>query len=94
MMNLKYVIVIAFSVMSLVAFCAFGIDKYKARHDRWRIPESTLLLIAFFGGAIGAYLGMKAFHHKTMHKKFAIVVPLLALIHIAVIFWSIGWIQI
>lgn len=94
MMNLKYVIVIAFSVMSLVAFCAFGIDKYKARHDRLRIPESTLLLIAFFGGAIGAYLGMKAFHHKTMHKKFTILVPLLALIHIGVIFWSFGWIQI
>lgn len=94
MIHLKYVIAISFAVMSLVAFCAFGIDKYKARHDRWRIPESTLLLIALFGGAVGAYLGMKAFHHKTMHKKFTIAVSLLALIHIAVIFWSFGWIQI
>ena len=63
--------------MNLVAFVVYGIDKYKARKGKWRIPESTLLTLAMFGGSIGAWLAMKAFHHKTMHKKFYIGVPMI-----------------
>ena len=51
--------------MGIIAFCTYGIDKYRAKHDKWRIPEKTLMLLALLGGAIGAFLGMKAFHHKT-----------------------------
>ena len=41
--------------INVVAFAAYGIDKYKARHDKWRIPETTLIWLAAFGGAIGAF---------------------------------------
>lgn len=91
-MRLSYIIFAVLGLMSIVAFCAFGIDKYKARHDGWRISEKTLLLIALLGGAIGAFAGMKAFHHKTHHKKFTILVPLFALAQIAAVFWILGWI--
>ena len=91
-MGISYIILAVLGLMSVVAFCAFGIDKYKARHDGWRIPEKTLLLIALLGGAIGAFAGMKAFHHKTLHKKFSILVPLFALAQIAAVFWLLGWI--
>ena len=66
-----------FLLLNLVAFVVYGIDKYKARKGKWRIPESTLLTLAMFGGSIGAWLAMKAFHHKTMHKKFYIGVPMI-----------------
>lgn len=92
MMKPSYVIVAALVVMSIIAFVAFGIDKYRARHDRWRIPESTLLLLAFLGGAVGAFAGMRTFHHKTLHKRFTILVPLFALVQIGVVFWALGWI--
>lgn len=51
--------------MSLIAFIFYGIDKSKAKHNRWRIKEATLLLLGFCGGAAGALLGMHLFHHKT-----------------------------
>ena len=44
--------------------------KVKAKQGSWRISEATLLILAVFGGSIGALLGMKIWHHKTMHKKF------------------------
>jgi len=66
-----------------IAFAAYGIDKWKARHGKWRISEATLILLAFIGGALGALLGMKVFRHKTQHWKFKILVPLALLLWIA-----------
>ena len=56
--------------INAVAFIVYGIDKYKAKKAKWRISEATLLLLAVLGGSIGAWMGMKVWHHKTMHKKF------------------------
>ena len=64
-------------IINLITFIAYGVDKLKAKKGYWRIPESTLLLLAFAGGSVGAWLGMQAFHHKTMHKKFKLGVPLI-----------------
>ena len=65
-------------VINVAAFCAFGIDKWKAKHPgRRRIPERNLMLSALAGGSIGALLGMKVFHHKTLHKLFSIGVPVI-----------------
>lgn len=57
-------------LMSLVAFILYGVDKKKAKKGAWRIPEAVLLNFGFFGGAIGAMIGMKAFRHKTKHWYF------------------------
>ncbi len=80
-------IVAVLLLVNLVAFAAYGIDKRKAQKDRWRIPESALLLLAFLGGAIGALLGMRVFHHKTKHWKFKILVPLFLVLQIALGVW-------
>ena len=69
--------------INLLTFLIYGIDKWKAKKDKWRIPEATLLLLAALGGSIGALLGMSVFHHKTRHKKFIIGVPLILLAQIA-----------
>ena len=52
-------------LMSVIAFVLYGIDKSKAKHNRWRIKEATLLLFGLLGGAVGALIGMHLFHHKT-----------------------------
>lgn len=72
---------------NVVTFIGYGIDKYKAKREKWRISEATLLLKAVFGGSIGAWLGMKAFHHKTMHKKFYIGVPTFIILQLAFAVW-------
>ncbi len=65
---------IAFLIaMSITAFVLYGADKSKAKKNKWRIKESTLLSVGFFGGAVGAIAGMKYFHHKTKHNYFWIV---------------------
>ena len=56
--------------INIVSFFLYGIDKYKAKKNKWRISEATLLMIAVIGGSIGAWVGMRLWHHKTMHKKF------------------------
>ncbi|MGM9797919.1 MAG: DUF1294 domain-containing protein [Parabacteroides sp.] len=67
------------------AFVLFGIDKLKARKGRWRIPERSLLVVALLGGSIGAWLGIKVWHHKTLHKKFSIGVPLIICLQIGLL---------
>ena len=69
--------------INAVTFIVYGIDKYKAKKAKWRIPEAILLLLAVFGGSIGAWMGMKVWHHKTMHKKFKYGIPAILLIQIA-----------
>ena len=74
-------------LINLISFTAYGIDKHRARKDKWRIPESTLLMLAFIGGALGALAGMLVFHHKTKHWKFKILVPLFLLLQLALAVW-------
>ena len=69
--------------INAVAFIMYGIDKYKAKKAKWCISEATLLLLAVLGGSIGAWMGMKILHHKTMHKKFKYGIPAILLIQIA-----------
>lgn len=69
--------------INAVTLIVYGIDKYKAKKAKWRISEATLLLLAVLGGSIGAWMGMKVWHHKTMHKKFKYGIPAILLIQIA-----------
>ena len=62
-----------FAVLSLITFCLYGADKSKAKRGAWRIPEKTLLLFSFFGGAIGGSMAMSMFRHKTKHWYFVAV---------------------
>ena len=64
-------------IINVVAFLAYGVDKSKAKKNKWRIPEKTLILLAVVGGSIGALLGMSVFHHKTQKLKFKIGVPVI-----------------
>lgn len=82
---MKEIVVIYLVVINVVAFVVYGVDKYKAKRGRWRAPEAKLLGLAAIGGSIGAWLGMKVWHHKTMHKKFQYGVPLILIAQIALV---------
>lgn len=43
------------AAVNIVAFIMYDIDKEKARRGAWRIPESTLIGVAFLGGSFGAW---------------------------------------
>jgi len=62
-------------IMNAAGAVSMLVDKRRAKKNRWRIPEATLLAIAALGGSAGSLVGMYAFRHKTKHAKFTLVVP-------------------
>lgn len=74
-------------VVNVITFMLFAIDKWKAKRNRWRIPEKMLLGFSFFGGAIGGLIGMRLCHHKTQKKRFSLGIPMMIVLHFLVIIW-------
>ena len=67
-------------LINVVTFFVFGLDKWKAKRkvkkeSVRRVPEKTLFLLSAIGGSVGALLGMRVWHHKTLHKSFRIGIP-------------------
>ena len=89
-MTIEQLILIYLIAINVVTFFAYGIDKWKAKRSKWRISEATLLGMAVIGGSIGAWLGMRVWHHKTMHKKFQLGIPLIIVVQIALVIWIIS----
>ena len=52
-------------IINVLGFLIMGLDKAKAKKQKYRISENTLLFVALIGGSLGSYLGMYCFHHKT-----------------------------
>ena len=86
-MRVPWQAVLAWAVLNAATFAVYGADKHRARRERWRIPERTLLLLAVLGGSVGALLGMNVFHHKTRKPLFRILVPLFVLAHLLAAAW-------
>lgn len=79
---MQTVLIYYLAAATVVTFVTYGLDKWKARHGKWRIPEATLLLLAAVGGSLGAWAGMKVWHHKTLHKKFRYGIPAIIIIQL------------
>ncbi|MBR5093661.1 MAG: DUF1294 domain-containing protein [Oscillospiraceae bacterium] len=72
-------------VMSLILFFVMGHDKALSKTHKRRVPEATLFLLAFLGGALGGVLGMQIFRHKTKHMHFVLGFPALMLVQWALL---------
>lgn len=75
--------------INILTFLIYGVDKWKAKRDKWRIPEDTLIWLAIVGGSVGALLGMYLFRHKTKHKKFLIGIPVILLVQVGLLYFLI-----
>ena len=84
MIRLKYILAYLL-IVNAAAFLLMLVDKIKAKKNRWRIKESTLMLWAAIGGSIGALAGMYTFRHKTLHRKFTIGIPAILALQIAAV---------
>ena len=81
----------AIIAMNFLAFAAFGIDKARAEQGAWRISVGTLLLLAFFGGTLGAYAGRAMFRHKTRKQPFSSHLQQTAILHVFAAALAGGW---
>ena len=77
-------VVLYLLLINLLGFIMMGVDKRRARHRHYRIPERTLFLVATAGGSLGVLIGMKVFRHKTQHNTFRYGMPGLLLGQMAV----------
>ena len=85
-MDVITVILIYIIALNLLEFALMGIDKWKAKNYAWRIPESTLFIIAIIGGSIGGIIGMRVFRHKTRHRNFVYGMPAILIAQLLIIF--------
>lgn len=83
-MKILYLYLCIVNVLSLLFML---IDKRKARKNRWRISERSLLTLCAIGGSLGGFLGMQLFRHKTKHPRFSIGIPVMLVIHIVILFF-------
>lgn len=84
--------IIYVGLMSLILFIMMGADKRRAVRGAYRTPERRLFLVALIGGAVGGWLGMRVFHHKTRHWSFRLGFPALALLHAAAL--CLAWVYL
>ena len=73
-------------IVNALGFLLMLVDKRKAQKNLWRIPESTLFLIAAIGGSIGSLAGMYKFRHKTKHWQFVIGMPAILILQLALVY--------
>ena len=76
-------LVIYYAVINIWTFILFAVDKSRAKRGKWRISEAALLGCCFIGGALGGFLSMQIFRHKTKHLQFTVPVPIFLILHIA-----------
>ena len=81
--NINILLVLYLLVMNITGIAVMAIDKSKARHHAWRIPEKTLFLVSLLGGSLGTWAGMYIFRHKTRHWYFVVGMPAIFFIQIA-----------
>ncbi len=84
-MNAVSLIIVYLLTINLVSFIVMGIDKKKAQKRAWRIPESTLFVLAIIGGSIGSVIGMQLFRHKTRHWYFVYGMPAILILQILLV---------
>ena len=86
-MDLHEIVLQYLVIVNIATAIIYGWDKLCAIQHWWRVPEITLLGIAIIGGSIGALLGMRIFHHKTLHLKFKYGVPVILMLQVAGLVW-------
>lgn len=88
--SMVQVVLLWFALINIIGYVVMSEDKNRARKRRDRVPEKTLFLLAFMGGALGVLIAMYRKRHKTRHTSFRIGIPLLLLLNILLYGYFLG----
>ena len=75
--------------INCITFFIFGLDKWLAQHNKWRISEQKLLTFSFAGGILGSILGMLVFHHKTQKTSFKLAIGAILILQIIAVYFKV-----
>lgn len=84
-MDVITLLLIYIIAVNFIGLFLMGLDKYKAKKRLWRIPESTLFIVAIIGGSLGSIIGMHLFRHKTRHWYFVYGLPVILVLQLIII---------
>ncbi len=92
-MTVLGVVFIYLIIINIITFITFGVDKRKAKKNKWRVSEQVLIILMLVGGLFGGYFGMEKFHHKTQKFKFKLarITSVLTFIAIIALAFYIGF---
>lgn len=76
--------------LSIITFLAYVYDKFKAKRNAWRTPESTLHFLALLGGWPGAALAQQICRHKSSKRDFKFMFWLTVFVNIAMLTWLLS----
>ncbi|WP_062048132.1 DUF1294 domain-containing protein [Bacillus sp. JCM 19034] len=82
---LTMILFLYFTIITVVSYAVMTIDKSRAKRNNRRIPEKTLFVLAWLGGSIGIWFGMKHFRHKTKKRSFTVGIPFVVITQIVVV---------
>ncbi len=82
-MLLEYILIYLLAI-NIISFIIAAIDKLLAKKQMRRVSEKALFTLAFLGGALFMYASMRIFHHKTLHKRFMIGLPIIYILQMIV----------
>ncbi|MBN1068749.1 DUF1294 domain-containing protein [Clostridium cagae] len=88
------IVLIYLLFINFIGFCIMLIDKNRAIHKEWRVPEKTLIGISIIGGSIGMLLGMFTFRHKTKHLKFLLGIPVIIIIQFYIVIYLCNYVKL
>ncbi|NND44201.1 MAG: DUF1294 domain-containing protein [Xanthomonadales bacterium] len=72
---------------SIVTFVVYAMDKSAARQGGWRVPESTLHLLAVVGGWPGGLIAQRVLRHKSRKPSFQAAFWLMVVLNCAALVW-------
>ena len=82
-------IIVGLVLVNIIGFVLMKRDEQYAKEGKRRISEFTLLSTAAVGGSLGIYTGMYKFNHKTLHKRFTILVPIIMLAQVTFVAYEL-----
>ena len=82
-MNILFIYLIAISILAVIITIY---DKICAMSRKWRVKESTLMLLSALGGSVAMYITMQIIRHKTRHIKFMLGIPIIIILQLLIIF--------
>lgn len=85
MKQLYNIILVYFLIISIIAVIITVYDKKRAEQNKWRVKESTLLIVSALGGAAAMYTAMQLIHHKTQKLKFMLGIPAMFILHTVIL---------
>lgn len=76
-------------LINIYTFYLIYLDKQRAKHRKWRVPERKFFILSILGGSIGTLMSMKLYRHKTKHWYFKYGIPLIIVIQMIAAYYII-----